>query len=82
MFPCDSERPCISFTAAEAHAADKEGKLWSFGPKNEPVASFDSNGVFGAFGGVTGEETDNLAFTVGEESVKGPVSRSAPLLGW
>ena len=45
--------------------------VWPFGPKDEPVASSDSSGLFGAFGGVTGEETDSLTFTVGEQPVEG-----------
>ena len=67
----DSEHPCVLFTAAEAPAADKEGMLWPFDPKDEPVASFDSNVLFRAFGGVEGDETDYLAFIVREEPIKG-----------
>ena len=63
---CDSEGPCVSITAAEAPAANEKEGFWPFGPKDEPVASFDSSGLFGAFGGISGEETDSLTFTVGE----------------
>ena len=60
---CGLERPCISFTAVEAAT---EEDFWPFGPTDEPDASFGhsasvnepsvNSGLFGAFGGITGEK--------------------------
>ena len=93
---CDSERPCISFTATEAPT--EEEKFWPFGLTDEPVASFiyssfghvsaDTNKLFGAFGGVTSEETGSAAIMVrkgqsggwGFETASPAVWRSWPVL--
>ena len=52
----------ISFTAVEAPT--EEEAFWPFGPTDEP---FDTSGLFGSFGGVSGEETDDSLFMVEEE---------------
>lgn len=38
---------------------------------DEPVSSFDTNGLFGAFGGVIGEETGDIAFIIEEGPAEG-----------
>ena len=50
------------FTAVEAPT--EEEAFWPFGPTDEPV---DTSGLFGSFGGVSGEETDDSLFMVEEE---------------
>ena len=75
---CNTERPCISFTMVKV-PTEEEG-FWPFGPTNEPVASFrhsasgdvptDNSRLFGAFGGVPGEETGNPAFMTEEGLVR------------
>ena len=52
----------ISFT--EVEAPTEEEAFWPFGPKDKPV---DTSGLFGSFGGGSGEETDDLLFMVEEE---------------
>ena len=52
----------ISFTAVEAPM--EEGSFWPFGPTDEPV---DTSGLFGSFGGVRGEETDDSIVMVEEK---------------
>ena len=47
----------ISFTAVEAPT--EEEASWPFGSTDEP---FDTSGLFGSFGGVSGEETDDSLF--------------------
>ena len=51
-----------SFTAIEAPT--EEGSFWPFGPTDEPV---DISGLFGYFGGVSGEEAGDSLFMVEEE---------------
>ena len=45
----------------------EEEEFWPFGPTDEPV---DTCGLFGSFGGVSGEEADDSLFMVEEESAK------------
>ena len=45
-------------------APTEEEAFWPFGPTDEP---FDTSGLFGSFGGVSGEETDDSLFMVEEE---------------
>ena len=45
-------------------APTKEEEFWPFGPTDEPV---DPSGLFGSFGGVSEEETDDSRFMVEEE---------------
>ena len=52
----------ISFTAVEAPT--EEEAFWPFGPTDEPA---DTSGLFGSFGGVSGEETDDSLFVVENE---------------
>ena len=52
----------ISFTAVEAPT--EEEVFWSFGPTDEPI---DTSGLFGSFGGVSGEETDDSLFMIEEK---------------
>ena len=62
-------------------APTEEDGFWSFGLTDYPVASFgvstsddvptNTSGLFGAFGGVTGEETGSAAFMSKEGSVRG-----------
>ena len=52
----------ISFTAAEAPT--EEEAFRPFGPTDEPV---DTSGLFGSFGGISGEKTDDSLFMVEEE---------------
>ena len=53
----------ISLTAVGAPA--EEEAFWPFGPTDEPV---DTSGLFGSFGGVNEEQTDDMLFTVEEKS--------------
>ena len=52
----------ISFTMVEAPT--EEEAFWPFGPTDEPV---DISGLFGYFGGVSGEEAGDSLFMVEEE---------------
>ena len=45
-------------------ALTEEEEFWPFGPTDEAV---DTSGLFGSFGGVSGEETDDSLFMVEEE---------------
>ena len=76
---CNSEDPFISFTAAETPTEKEE--YWPFAPTDEPAASFgystsgdiptDASGIFGAFGGVTGEGAGSAVFMVKQGPVRG-----------
>lgn len=69
---CDLVLPRVSFTAVEA-ATEKDPYL-PFGPTDKPAASLEylssgddstkHTGLLRAFGHVSGEETDVLAFTI------------------
>ena len=52
----------VSFTTVEVPT--EEEMFWSFGPTDEPI---DTSGMFGPFGGVSGEVTDDSLFMVVEE---------------
>ena len=52
----------VSFTTVEVPT--EEETFWSFGPTDEPI---DTSGMFGPFGGVSGEVTDDSLFMVVEE---------------
>ena len=45
-------------------APTEEGAFYPFGPTDEPVAP---SGLFGSFGGLSGEETDNSVFMIEQE---------------
>ena len=74
---CCLERPCISFTAEEGAT---EEDFWPFGPTDEPVASFGRSAsvneptvysaLFGAFGGITGENTSDSVLLAEEDPVQ------------
>ena len=74
---CCLERTCISFTAMEAAT---EEEFWPFGPTDERDASFGhsasvneprvNSGLFGAIGGVTGEETSDSVLLAEEDPVQ------------
>ena len=44
----------------------KQG-FWPFGPTDESIASFDTNGCFSGFRGANCEETVELTFGIKEE---------------
>ena len=82
---CDPPRHCgsqpryVLFTVAKAPAADREGASSAL---EQPEAFHYCSGFLEAFGGMTGEETDSLVLTVGEEPVKERVSCSMSPSGW
>ena len=45
----------------------EQGAFWPFGPIHEPD---DTSGLFGSFGGPSGEETGGLAFIIEEAPVQ------------
>ena len=63
----------ISFTAVEVPTSDeptKEQGFGPFGPTDEPVASFNTNGWFSGSGGANSEETEGSAFEIEGGSVQ------------
>ena len=63
----------ISFSVVEVLTRDdptKEQSFWSFGPTDEPLALFDTSGLFSGFGDATSEETGILTFDIKEGPVQ------------